>query len=936
MIAFPCASCQKILSVKDELGGKKVKCPGCGNVSLVPSAAAMSPIAAEPAQTLPQSPPAPVADAPGSPSILEQATVPPPSVSDVTPSALPQEPGADARLTDFLAPPQADDELGRLGGFRILKILGHGGMGVVFHAEDLKLGRRVAIKAMLPHLAGSQAAQRRFLREARAAAALEHDHIVPILQVGEDRGAPFIVMPFLKGEALDQRLRRDGNTPILEVLRIGREVAKALAAAHAAGLIHRDIKPANIWLEGEPGASATGGRVKILDFGLARLTKGEQNLTQSGAILGTPSYMAPEQAQTQKIDGRADLFSLGVVLYRLCTGVLPFPGHDTMSTLMSLATHNPAPPRAGHPEVPQELSDLIMKLLEKDPSWRPASAQQVVNAIQSIEHRLTSNTTPAVPVARPIAPAPAPRPKAAIQQPSPFAGLASTGTVVAVPPRPVRSATPAPAPTPASKSRKPVLVVAGAGLGAAVVFAVIVWRPWSGAPAADDSRTEDPPPKKGEPPAFTNSLGMEFVLVPKGKAWLGGGGGKVGDKEVDIRYDFYLGKYEVTTEEWQKVTGSKPRHNAVPKAAPEERKRFPVVASWDDCQVFIERLNKQVKDAGWVYRLPTEVEWECACRGGPGQKKEDYGFDFYFENPTNTPANEKANFGNRSGGRTCKVGSYPPNRLGLHDMHGNVFEWCGDAVPTRVGPPIQFVDAGVSPLCRPFRGGGWVSGPEYGTAAYRFARSQDFFNGGIGMRVARVPIGAALVKDPPDESKKPVAGGFLATLKKVDVSKDGTWLVIDKGPIGKPAGDESLRVAENVKVFHAIVMPGPGKGFSIEAGVPIEQGLRNLIFTKPLRCWLLTNDKKGVTEIRAVTKGRIGKKKVFLENPPIKEGAFANQLGMEFVLVNWQQQTAGCDDAAICANRPVVAAVGLALDRRGPGPVSPAAWQAPQIFVRTL
>src|SRR4051812_16155442 len=172
----------------------------------------------------------------------------------------------------FLAPPQQPDELGRLGPYRVLAVLGAGGMGIVFRAEDPQLARLVALKAMLPALAASDSARQRFLREARAAAAIKHDHIVTIHQVGEDRGAPFLAMEFLEGEPLDARLQREGKLPVAEVLRIGREIALGLAAAHKRELIHRDIKPANVWLEGDPGALATGvgGRVKILDFGLAR------------------------------------------------------------------------------------------------------------------------------------------------------------------------------------------------------------------------------------------------------------------------------------------------------------------------------------------------------------------------------------------------------------------------------------------------------------------------------------------------------------------------------------------------------------------------------------------------------------------------------------------------------------------------------------------
>ncbi len=169
-------------------------------------------------------------------------------------------------LWSFLAPAQAPDEIGRLGPYRVLKVLGAGGMGVVFRAEDPQLQRLVALKAMLPALASKDSARQRFLREARAAAGLKHDHIVTIHQVGEDRGAPFLAMEFLKGESLDDRIKDKNNAPLplSETLRIGREIAEGLEAAHEHGLIHRDIKPGNIWLEGRCA------RVKILDFGLAQ------------------------------------------------------------------------------------------------------------------------------------------------------------------------------------------------------------------------------------------------------------------------------------------------------------------------------------------------------------------------------------------------------------------------------------------------------------------------------------------------------------------------------------------------------------------------------------------------------------------------------------------------------------------------------------------
>jgi non-specific serine/threonine protein kinase len=285
----------------------------------------------------------------------------------------------DQALRACLAPPQSPGEIGRLGEYRVLKVLGAGGMGVVFQAEDPKLHRHVAIKTMLPSAAVSATARQRFLREAQAVAAIEHDHIVPIFQVGEDRGVPFIAMPFLKGEPLDARLKRDKTLPVAEILRIGRQTAKGLQAAHAAGVVHRDIKPANIWLERE------GGRVKILDFGLARAAADNTQLTQQGTFVGTPAYMAPEQASGKAVDGRCDLFSLGCVLYHLSTGRPPFMGCDPLSTLVSVTVDEPESPISVKPELPPELSDLVMRLLAKRPEDRLPSAEAVEEALERIE-----------------------------------------------------------------------------------------------------------------------------------------------------------------------------------------------------------------------------------------------------------------------------------------------------------------------------------------------------------------------------------------------------------------------------------------------------------------------------------------------------------------------------------------------------------------------
>jgi hypothetical protein len=289
-------------------------------------------------------------------------------------------------LARLLAPPLGPDELGRLGDYRVLDLLGRGGMGVVLAAEDPQLRRRVALKVIQPEATTNPRARARFLREARAAAKLQqHDHIVPIYHVGEQNGVAFMVMPLLAGESLEDHLERESRLPPAEVLRIGREATEGLVAAHAAGLVHRDIKPGNLWLE------APTGRVRILDFGLARevAADGDGAPTRAGAGLGTPAYMSPEQAAGRPVDGRSDLFSLGCVLYHMATGEPPFPGKTLTAVLRAVAEHHPPPPREVRPGLPAALSDLILRLLAKDPDQRPASARAVADALAAIRPRRT-------------------------------------------------------------------------------------------------------------------------------------------------------------------------------------------------------------------------------------------------------------------------------------------------------------------------------------------------------------------------------------------------------------------------------------------------------------------------------------------------------------------------------------------------------------------
>jgi serine/threonine protein kinase len=277
----------------------------------------------------------------------------------------------------FLKPAQDNDELGRLGPFRVLRVLGRGGMGIVFLAEDTALHRLVALKVLQPRLHSESGAESRFLREARTLAGLRHEHLVTVYQLGHEGDAVYYAMELQQGETLDDWLRRTPAPPVDEIVRLGREIASGLAYIHQQGLVHRDIKPANIWLE-------AARRVKILDLGLARPVQDDLNLTAAGTILGTPGYMSPEQARGKALDGRSDLFSLGCVLYRMCTGQAPFQGDSMMAVLTSLAVDVPTPVHVMAAHIPPALSDLVAELLAKRVEDRPHSAAAVIERLAAL------------------------------------------------------------------------------------------------------------------------------------------------------------------------------------------------------------------------------------------------------------------------------------------------------------------------------------------------------------------------------------------------------------------------------------------------------------------------------------------------------------------------------------------------------------------------
>jgi serine/threonine protein kinase/formylglycine-generating enzyme required for sulfatase activity len=705
----------------------------------------------------------------------------------------------------FLQPSTAAGSLGRLAHYEVREVIGRGGCGIVLKAFDEKLERIVAIKVMAPELAATSPARKRFLREARATAAIRHENVVNIYAV-EEQPLPFLVMEYIDGETLQQRLDRTGPLDVRAVLRIGQQIAGGLAAAHAKGLIHRDIKPGNILLENGTD------HLKITDFGLAR-SADDASMTQSGVIAGTPLYMSPEQAQARDIDHRSDLFSLGSVLYVMCSGRPPFRAATSIAVLRRVVEDQPRPIQGIIPEVPAWLVAIIARLHAKAPEDRFATAQEVGDLLgrclseleqhgrlESVEQLMPWMQKPAgneqesaqVETAKPeepVTPAPASLPArsrrhrwvaAAAMILVLLSGLGMTeatgltnvrGTIIRLFSPDGTLVVEVDDPGVSVTIDGEEIVITGTGAkeirlkpgqykllatkDGNVVRQELVTVTQNGRQVVRVSKEAGPAvgiagsPKTADslPARYTNSVGMEFALIPRGKGWLGGGSAFSADYEVEFKDDYYLGVYEVTQQEWQAVMGSNPSHFSrnnpqVKGISDEDVKRFPVESvPWHDAQRFLEALNKRVKEDGWIYRLPTRAEWEYACRGGPLPNKFDYTFNFYFEEPSQKCAPGQANcfFGERAGLRTCRVGSFKPNRLGLYDMHGNVWEWTDNESPPGPRDPEE-------PSQRHLLGGSFWEPPVGAWARNRCETTKS--SRLIGLRVARVRVAAALDQGP--------------------------------------------------------------------------------------------------------------------------------------------------------------------------------------------
>jgi formylglycine-generating enzyme required for sulfatase activity len=593
----------------------------------------------------------------------------------------------------FLQPSTRPDALGRIGHYEVLQVLGRGGFGIVFRAFDDVLQRVVALKVLAPALAATSPARKRFLREARSSAQVRHENVVQVYAV-EEQPLPYLVMEFIPGETLQQRLDRTGPLEVPEIVRLGRQIAEGLAAAHATDLIHRDIKPGNVLIEGGHQ------RVKVTDFGLAR-TADDASLTQSSVLAGTPLYMAPEQAKGEKLDHRADLFSLGSVLYVMATGRPPFRAATTYAVLKRVAEDDPRPIREVIPELPQWLADVIGKLHAKNPDDRFQSAREVADVLADCEDQLRANAEV--------------KDFSRIAQGKPGAGRSGKWKWVAA-----------------------ALLLPVLALAVTEITGVTHWLHQKG--DGDSSR--------GLSADFTNTLGMKFKLIPAGTFTMGSpreeierclkeftpGSQKFQDlrkrhegafererlpaegpeHEVEITRPFYMGVTEVTVGQFRQFVEEKNYDvgdDGWKKPGPDQLDDYPVVfVSWNNAVDFCTWLSAK---EGKKYRLPTEAEWEYCCRAGRPATR------YCFGNK-DEQLEDYAWYKDNSDGRLHRVGKLKANAWGLHDMHGNAWEWCQDNYDPNYykNSPVKDPPGGAGDE-RVLRGGSWYWSPEFCRCAFR-------------------------------------------------------------------------------------------------------------------------------------------------------------------------------------------------------------------------
>lgn len=683
---------------------------------------------------------------------------------------------ADKTSFSFLDPSTKTDSIGSLGHYEILRVLGKGAFGIVFKAFDEKLHRVVAIKVMDPQLAATSPPRKRFLREARSAAAIKHENIVQVYSV-EEQPLPYMVIEYIDGLTLQEKLDGTGPLATNEVIFLGYQIASGLAAAHANGLIHRDIKPGNILLE-----RGTQPKVKIADFGLARAAD-DASMTRTGLISGTPLYMSPEQALGKKLDHRSDLFSLGSVLYQMACGRVPFRAPTAIAVLGRVASDTPRPMQDIVPEVPDWLVAIVNKLHAKNPEDRFRTANEVVDLFDRYQNEIQLHGKVQSFVAASkskrqtnAATSGGSKIKNAFASTSPellslaISAIAILALVLSIPfflqswkqritnldPKRQSSGLES---SKTSDSVSSIVVSPSDRYGWPADAPRLAVSPFNNEQAKQHQ--ESWAKYLSVPVEYTNSLGMKFMLVPPGEFMMGSAPDKITSSlqsagndvlwqesiqsegprhKVILTRAYYLGVHEVTQGQFEQVLGKNPSSFCPAGISKDviagmDTSGFPVErVSWDEATKFCSKLDEVEKLTGRTgYHLPTEAQWEFACRAGATN-------DFWIGENDDDRLQAAWTYTN-SGSRTHAVGELSRNPFGLYDVHGNVWKWVQDAWdPGFYGhfyrevavDPLNSSDIGTSHVTR---GGNWSSSVSSCRASSRCPETAAYPGTLIGFRI---------------------------------------------------------------------------------------------------------------------------------------------------------------------------------------------------------
>ena len=689
---------------------------------------------------------------------------------------------------------ERDPFIGRVigGRYELRERVGAGGWGTVYRALHTRLDHCVAIKVLAGNLSAHPSFVARFEREAKTTCRLDHPNIVNVFDFGDEPGVGlFLAMDFLDGETLRERLARTGPFSLEQVLRVSDQLAAALAHAHGQGVIHRDLKPGNVMLVAAQGDS---DHVKLMDFGIARLQEGsgeESVITASGIVLGTPAYMSPEQLSgASDVGPRADMFTMGALLYELISGTRPFQAQTSMSLAMEFANGlTPVPPSARRPDldIPSAFNAIVLRCLEPNPAERFVSMDALRGVLAEVGHLPRAPTTPSRLEAMRAEPEPEPERFPALSsdsapmgtgqrldEPDLRDGRRREAPALEVDLRPTKHqrngswGLPSPgraARTTADARRwlPAVLVVLALVALGAVGVALLTGEPSAGepsgaadvAPASEDDVGEGPAARSGaaSPGESTAGDSSRWVRVEPGNFRMGSPPTEEGRSSnerqhvVSISHPFLLRATEVTQGEWQRLMGNAPAAFAAcgPDCPVEKVNWWEALAycnalsrseGRETCYV-LAGCSSERPGQGMVcrtvefrglgcqgYRLPTEAEWEYAARAGTEETR--YG-----------PLPAIAWYGGNSHGTTHPVGTREPNAWGLHDMLGNVWEWCWDRYTKSSANDLIDPTGPASGGSRVYRGGAWHLPARFVRAAYRVRNTPDKRFHDLGLRPAR-------------------------------------------------------------------------------------------------------------------------------------------------------------------------------------------------------